>query len=237
MSARGLALESVDESQRNRRSTRRSLRPGGRAGVDGETLLAAAQKGSVEAFGALCEAIRGHLLLAAHQDFPRKLRGRIGASDLVQDAVVAGHRGFHAFRGGSTAEFLGWMRAILRNTMGDSLRRNRGARRSPAGENCRLSAIGSNHGALADTAAERPEPLAIKAEEAALVASALETLPTDQRRAMWLRHWEGMTFPEIGATMGRSDEAARKLWCRAYQRFSETLGVSDEDAPHRPDAP
>jgi len=205
--------------------------------LQGEKLLAAAREGRVDALGHLFESVRGHLLLAARRTLPRRLQAHLGASDLVQDAVAAGHRQFHAFRGGSPAEFFGWMRSILRTTVLDSVRRHNAACRRPLGREIALLNLGSHDDALTDAEEDRPDFIAIRAEDARVVTEAMLTLLPDQRRAMWLKHWEGMTFPEIGATMGRSEDAARKLWCRAYQRFSEALGVSDEDAPHRPDAP
>ena len=205
--------------------------------LQGETLLIAAREGRIDALGQLFESVRGHLLLAARRTLPRRLQAHLGASDLVQDAVAAGHRQFHAFRGGSPAESFGWMRSILRTTVLDSVRRHNAACRRPMGREMDVANLGSHDDALADADEDRPDVLAIRAEDARAVTEAMQTLPTDQRRAMWLRHWEGMTFPEIGATMGRSDEAARKLWCRGFERVREALGGTDEDAPHRPDVP
>ena len=46
-------------------------------------------------------------------------------------------------------------------------------------------------------------------------------MPEDYRRAVTLRFQEGLSFEEIGRQMGRSAEAARKLWSRAMERLRD----------------
>jgi len=191
--------------------------------TDASANLLAARAGSVEALGRLFESVRGHLRLAALRDMPRRFRGHLGVSDVVQDAVATGHKQFHTFRGGSSAEFFGWMRAILSHTLIDTVRREAAARRFPTGPTLRLSAVGSGDDALADSPRSRPEPSVIRREDADLVSAALGALPADQRRVIWLRHWEGKSFREIGVDVGRTEDAARKLWCRAFERLEREV--------------
>lgn len=197
---------------------------------DGVDLLAAARGGCPVALGTLFESVRAHLLVAARRELPRRFRGQLGASDMVQDAVAEGHRQFHTFRGGSPTDFLAWMRALLAHSMIDTFRRQGAAKRMPGAAPQRLSAIDSGDELLANPVADRPEAGAIRGEEAGAVNAALETLAPDHRRVLWLRHWEGRSFAEIGSEMGRSADAARKLWCRAFERFERAL---DDAAPPR----
>lgn len=203
--------------------------------VDADTgaNLIAARGGSVEALGRLFESVRGHLRLAAVRGMPHRFRGRLGVSDVVQDAFVIGHRQFHAFRGGSRAEFFGWMRTILSHTLIDTVRRESAARRMAARPPQRLSAVGSNDDALADSPLGRPVPSAIRGEDADLIASALDSLPADQRRVIWLRHWKGLSFREIGIDVGRTEDATRMLWCRAFERLERDVRGRRGDSPDR----
>jgi len=195
-------------------------------------LLAEARGGSVEALGTLFQSIRGHLTLAARRGFPRRFQAILGVSDVVQDAVVAGHERFHAFRGGSQAEFLGWMRVILSHTMVDSIRRQSALRRLGNGMLFDLEQIGAQAAALTDGSERRPLPTVIRVEEENLVKAALDELPADQRRVLWLHHWEGRTFAAIGAELGRSEEAARKLWVRGFRKIEERLrSLADDPEP------
>lgn len=194
---------------------------------DGADLVAAARGGCAQALGSLLESARTHLLITARRELPSRLRGQLAASDLVQDAVADGHRDFHAFRGGSAAEFIAWMRAVLRGSMIDTLRRHGRAKRRPAGILHRLSAVDSGVSALTEPVEDRPEKIAIRGEDAGLVQAALDTLAAHHRRVLWLRHWEGRSFAEIGTEMGRSADAARKLWCRAFEELEHVLASQE----------
>jgi len=190
--------------------------------VERAALLDEARCGSAEAVGKLFESVRGYLLLAARRQVPTRLRGRVGASDLVQDALAAGHQHFQAFRGGSPAEFFRWMRTILASTAVDHIRWHDAAKRRPVGGMLPLSNVGSSDGALID-GSDRPDAAAIRTEDAGVVEAALETLPADQRRVLWMRHWEGRPFDEIATTLDRSPMAVRKLWCRGLARLEDEI--------------
>lgn len=194
-----------------------------REGVD---LVHAARGGCAEALGELFESARVHLLIAARRELPRRFRGQLGASDMVQDAVAEGHLQFHTFRGGSAAEFIAWMRSVLDHSMIDTFRRESARKRAPTGGTQRLSRIDSGDEMLAAPGGERPEACAIRGEERELVNAALESLSADHRRVLWLRHWEGKAFAEIGVEMGRSAEAARKIWGRAFEQFEVALDAA-----------
>lgn len=188
-----------------------------------DALVIAARQGCVVALGSLFESVRAHLMLAAQRDLPRRFQAQMGASDIVQDAVTAGQRQFHAFRGGTAAEFFGWMRLVLAHSMIDTVRRHEAARRLPGARTIALADIDSGDGRLAARIDDRPEDGAIRAEGAAIVGTAIDSLAPDDRRVLWLRHWQGATFAEIGAEMDRTPDAARKLWCRAFERLEQAI--------------
>jgi len=69
-----------------------------------------------------------------------------------------------------------------------------------------------------------PSGQAVRRERAVLVAEALEKLPADYREVIVLRHFEGLTFPEIGRRMGRSLDSVEKLWVRGLARVRRLMG-------------
>src|SRR5436190_11113757 len=77
--------------------------------------LAAARAGRNEQLGALLERYRDYLLAIARQEAPEEVRGKVGSSDLVQDAVVKGYGEFDSFEGNSPEQLAGWLRQILLN--------------------------------------------------------------------------------------------------------------------------
>ena len=80
---------------------------------DVERLLVDAREGKDERFGKLLQLYRNYLTVLATTQIDLKLRTRVSPSDLVQDTMLAAHRDFHQFRGGSEREFLAWLRQIL----------------------------------------------------------------------------------------------------------------------------
>jgi DNA-directed RNA polymerase specialized sigma24 family protein len=53
----------------------------------------------------------------------------------------------------------------------------------------------------------------------------LKGLPEDYRRILELVQFEGLTLRDAAGRMGRSYEAAKKLYGRALSRFAKELGT------------
>ena len=52
-------------------------------------------------------------------------------------------------------------------------------------------------------------------------------MPRSSQRAvdhLTLHYLEGLTFPEVGARLGRSLDSVKKVWVRALARLKRTLG-------------
>lgn len=189
-------------------------------------LLDAARSGQDDAFGKLFETFRRHLLLVAHEELPPALRGKLGASDLVQETAVDARRDFPAFRGASAEECFAWLRAILRNNVVDAVRRYGTSQKRAAGLEVSLtSPIGRREGAMLEAAHGLPDGSAIRREDAGLLAAAMGRLSSDHQTVLRLRYWEGLSFVEIGGRMGRSPDAVRKLWYRAVERLQEEMST------------
>jgi len=59
-----------------------------------------------------------------------------------------------------------------------------------------------------------------------LVVQAMAELSDDDREVITLRNFEHLEWTQVGQRMGRSAEAARKLWGRAIQRLRPLLEKS-----------
>jgi DNA-directed RNA polymerase specialized sigma24 family protein len=55
----------------------------------------------------------------------------------------------------------------------------------------------------------------------------LAQLPEPQQQIVRLRSYEDLSFEEAGRCMGRSAEAARKLWGRAIEQLQQLLEPPD----------
>jgi RNA polymerase sigma-70 factor (ECF subfamily) len=68
-----------------------------------------------------------------------------------------------------------------------------------------------------------PEAELIAREERAVLEEAIARLSEDYRRVILLRHKEGLSFAAVGQALGRSADAARKLWARAVEALQELM--------------
>lgn len=83
-----------------------------------------------------------------------------------------------------------------------------------------------------DDAADVPAPVrqalsqAIVNEQAARLEAALESLPDAQRELIILRKLEELSFPEIAARLGRSEDACRMAFSRAMAALTMKLAAT-----------
>lgn len=172
-------------------------------------------------FDTVLEAARRFLLAHANADLPSALRAKGGASDLVQETLAAAHRGRAQFRGQTVGELRTWLRAILSNELKAFRRAYEGTAARDVGREV----------PLADPPCGRAEDpvlaeLVVREERDGL-ATAVARLDAGPRAAVTLRLGEGLTFAQIGARLGCSEEAARKSFTRA---LSQLRGLVPADA-------
>ena len=78
-----------------------------------------------------------------------------------------------------------------------------------------------------------PSKQAQTAENLKLLQAGFKTLNEEQRQAVQLRSVEQLDFEEVGQRLGRTADAARKLWARAIQKLAMEL-QSDDSRSTRP---
>ncbi len=188
-----------------------------REAPDLDQFLQDARAGSAEALGGALEACRRYLLLVAEKELGSDLRAKGGASDLVQETFLEAQRDFGRFQGESCGEFRVWLRRILMHNVGAFTRQFRETSKRAVGREVGLRGASSNGGPPFDLAGSTASPSAQVAarEHSQALRAAVDRLPDDYRRVITLRYEGNLTFEEIGREMGRSPEAARKVWARA----------------------
>jgi RNA polymerase sigma-70 factor (ECF subfamily) len=188
-------------------------------------LLQAARSGDKEALGRLLAAHQGYLLSIARQELAPDLQAKAGASDLVQQTFLEAQRDFAHFVGESADEWKAWLKKLLRNNVANLARHYRDTGKRKAAAEVPLQGDASSAGGAAEVAADGSSPsehlMAIEQTQA--VHRALEKLPPDYRQVILLRHQEELPFEEIGRLMGRSTNAAEKLFARAIKRLQQEL--------------
>lgn len=202
--------------------TRKTLRidTGARTAFDYECLLRAAKNGCRRSLGELLDACRTYLLSVAHHSLPKSLQPKVGASDLVQDTALEAQRDFAAFEGDQLEDLLAWMRRILINNVSNVIRSFEQTDKRDVSREISLSESIITPASPLQRSSLSPLD---RMEMQERIENALSRLPDDMRRAIVLRNREHMPFKEIGSQMGRSADAARKLWARAVERMQREL--------------
>jgi RNA polymerase sigma-70 factor (ECF subfamily) len=187
-------------------------------------LIARARSGSAPALDELIGTYRSYLLLVANEEIDPKLRGKVAASDVVQEACTEIARQFGGFRGGKEQEWRAWIRQMLMHDLLDARRRFFETGKRDLAKEVPLDKPSSTE-RMPPIFAGDPSPRShlIAQEEAALLRAALRRLPEDYRQAVQLRNWQLLSFDEVGQRMGRSAEAARKLWSRAIEQLQREM--------------
>jgi RNA polymerase sigma-70 factor (ECF subfamily) len=172
-----------------------------------ERLVGAAKLGDPEAFGALFD----HYYAPVYRYVAARVRRPSDAEDLAQLVFVKALEALPRYEARGVP-FGGWLFRLARNVVIDHIRTRR--------EHVNL-----------DTAVERsteddgPDALAALRQEMDSVASALRRLTPEQREAIELRFFAGLSAKEAAAAMGRQEGTVRGLQFRAIAALRRELGI------------
>jgi RNA polymerase sigma-70 factor, ECF subfamily len=199
--------------------------------TDPDMLIALAREGSGPALGRLIDRYRGALEVQARFYMGRRLRAKLDIEDLMQELSLEAHRDIARFRGRSEGEFVCWLRRLFATILSNQVRHYVGTRRRDLRRERRLVA---RQGETSMVTVERqlvaqqssPSQQASRSERAEMVARALEALPPAYREVITLRNMESLSFAEVAARLGRTEDSVKNIWLRALNHLRRTLGDS-----------
>jgi RNA polymerase sigma-70 factor (ECF subfamily) len=169
---------------------------------------------NAEAFEALVTRYEGRLLAVLRPLVARREQ----AEDLAQEVFMRVYRARKRYQ--PQAKFSTWLFTIANNVARNANRSQ--ARRHEVNV---TGAAGDDDGPLAidqmalAASGLMPARLLDKAERAEIVRLAIDVLNDRQRMAMLLSKFEGMSYVEIGETMGLSLQATKSLLSRARENL------------------
>jgi RNA polymerase sigma-70 factor (ECF subfamily) len=175
-----------------------------------ERLVAAAKAGDPEAFGSLFDVYYGPVY--------RYVASRVGrpsdAEDLAQLVFVKVLEALprYEMRG---VPFGGWLFRLARNVVIDHVRTRR--------EHVTLDVIVEK-----STDDQGPDELAVLRQELDSIAHALRRLTPEQREAVELRFFAGLSAREAAEAMGRQEGTVRGLQFRAIAALRRELGIAPD---------
>jgi RNA polymerase sigma-70 factor (ECF subfamily) len=158
----------------------------------------------------------------ARARLPASLRGKVGASDIVQDAWLAAFLDVAKFEDRGDGSFAAWLRTILERRVVDEVRRHAGARKRDLKREVRLGTEAARR--EPDRGQPTPSVEVRDAEESARLRAVVDSLSDDYASVIRLVHREGLTLVEAGARMGRTPDATRMLYNRAMDRLADRMG-------------
>lgn len=189
-------------------------------------LVAAARRNEAGAMNLLITQCRNYLLLIANQDLGTDLQAKLGASDVVQQAMLSACRNFHQFQGDTEDELTAWMKTILRNDILDARRHFHETQQRDAGREHRLNDSQLIQPQLADPH-HTPGTNAVINEQEQILEQAMLQLPQNYQTVIRLRNWDELPFETIGEQLSISADAARKIWSRAIAKLAEILEAAE----------
>ena len=173
-------------------------------------LLRKARQGSREALGELYSRYGTRLLAFIRMRIGGDLRARVDSRDILQSALLKSFQRIEQFEGDSGATLMGWLMRIAENEIRDQVDYHHRQRRD-ADAAVPIDAGGVDLAAQVRSAFSE----AVVSEEAERLGAALRALDPDHRDVIVLRKLEELSFKEVAARMGRSEDACRMLLARA----------------------
>jgi RNA polymerase sigma-70 factor (ECF subfamily) len=156
-----------------------------------EELVAGSISGDVDAFNQLVVRWERPIYALAYRVLGREEDAR----DVVQESFLRAYRALPGFKG--QAKFSSWLYRITLNLCRDWIRRRHRTPELQAPEGVDVIELAAEQGPT-----ESVEDLVGRKDLSRRVARAMEVLSEDQRTAIILKEYEGLTFQEISDLLG-----------------------------------
>jgi RNA polymerase sigma-70 factor (subfamily 1) len=182
--------------------------------------------GDAKALNALFARYQNRVLRVVRLRLNHDLRERLRlqSMDILQDVFMHAFRKLPAFEPTSEGSFLHWLSRIAENAIRDHLdyaaagRRDRSAERSLD----QSLPISQEHVHLRDLIPDggtSPSQHMLKRNIKSVVDDLLLELEEAERELIIQRKIEGLTFTEMAALVGKSEDAVRKHFNRSFQKL------------------
>ncbi len=192
----------------------------------GETqdLLERAQAGEPRAFEELFAGYRAYLLQFVELRLDPKLRSRVDASDVVQEAQMEAARRLQGYLEGPPVPFRLWLRQIAQDRLLNLQRRHATTARRAVGREQSLPERSSLLLAQQLLAAgSTPSQRLNRRELARRLRQGMAQLSESDREILLLRNVEGLSNREVGHLLGIEPAAASQRHGRAMLRLHKIL--------------
>lgn len=187
------------------------------------------QSGSEADLCALVETYRDYLLSVARSRLPKDLAVKVAPSDVVQETMLQAAQNIQQFRGTTDEELRQWLQTIIMRNVIDAHRHYRRVSKRDLSREIPLDQSNSNHSPTQALIGREESPSARlrRSESAKALQAAISRLSMEYQLVIRQHSFEKKGFEEIGKSLNRSADAARKLWARAVQKLAKELSAND----------
>lgn len=192
--------------------------------ADFKGILGVARQGEQKTLGVLLDFYRSFLLATASRKLSQDLIAKVAPSDLVQETLMKASSSFADFHGSTEPELRAWLGKILERKVIDTHRYYRDYARRDVSREVPLIEQSIQKTESADINASLSS-LNDSTRKGSVLVEMLSCLNDDQRKAIQLRTFERLSFEDVGRQLGRSTDAARKIWTRAIQKIAQEFQI------------
>lgn len=178
----------------------------------------------------LLQPFRPYLRVLAELHLDRRLRGKLDASDIVQQTLVRAYPAIEDLRQRQPEVLAAWLRRILASTLADAVRHYERDKRDVGLEIALQAGIDRSSSNLSDwLAASQPSPSqqAEVNEQLLHLVEALSHLPDMMREVVVLKHCQGWKLQQIADHCEKSVPAVASLLRRGLVELRSRMKAGE----------
>jgi RNA polymerase sigma-70 factor (ECF subfamily) len=193
--------------------------------------------GDQPALAALYDRHREKLRRMVQVRLDPRLKGRVAASDVLQEAYIDALKRFPHYFAKPDQPFFGWLRLVVGQRLADVHREHIAARKRDVRQEHPFGHPQGPRGSAACLAScvagalTSPSGVAARNEDIARLEAALGELEEVDREILLLRHFEELSNAETAAVLGLQAPAASKRYVRALARLRQIMEATAGDTP------
>jgi RNA polymerase sigma-70 factor (ECF subfamily) len=196
-----------------------------------QNLLKRARDGDEQALTDLFTSYRSRLKRMVKLRLDPRVRGRVDASDIVQEAYLESSKKLADYFGEPALPFYLWLRLLTGQKLALAHRQHLGVQARAAGREVSLYQGALPQASSAALAAQllgkltTPSQAAMKAELKIRIQEALNSMDAIDREVLTLRHFEQLSNAETALVLGIKETAACNRYVRALERLRGILSI------------
>ena len=200
-----------------------------------QELLQRANGGDRNALGELMEIYRPKIQRVIEFRIDSGLRGRVDASDVLQETFVEAVRRFDYFLQNKKTSLFLWLRFLALQKLDELYRHHFGAQKRDANREVSIFRQPNKNETTAQIAAQllgdltSPSRALLRDEARDMIESALTSLDELDQEVLALRHFEQLSNHEVAEALGIQSAAASKRFVRALQRLKAIIDEYGEE--------